>query len=143
MKKDDIQKIRIDVVSNNQSVLSMLLDSEGKISRQGRSTLPVEPFEVMGENDGSVFSKLIETFDERAFEHAGVYDHPDKSGQEITYSVAFLGNDEDVSVFEFRLGTETKDVGELLPYFDNFISNAVKMTNDWYEAEKAIAEVKQ
>lgn len=139
MNKTTIQKIRIDIISNEQSALSILMDREGHISRQGSGTLPADTFEVMSDNDGSIFSALIDAIDDKVFEHSGVYDHPDKSGQPITYSVAFLGEAPEIAAFEFRLGTETKEVGELLPYFDQFISKAVMATNQWYEAEKARA----
>lgn len=143
MNKDQIQKFRIDIVCDEKSALSLLMDREGRVSRQGSGSLPVDEFSVMSENDGSIFAHLIGAMDERVFDHSGVYDHPDKSGLPITYSIAFLGETpEDVAVFEFRLGTETADVGELLPYFDQFISKAVMATNDWYVAEKAAAEQK-
>ena len=140
MNKTQIQKIRIDVISNDQSALFMMLDREGKISRQGSGTLPADEFAVMSDNDGSIFEALVNALDDQVFAHAGVYDHPNKLGQPITYSVAFLGEEPDVAVFEFRVGTETEDVGELLPYFDQFISKVVMATNPWYEAEKARAE---
>lgn len=137
MQKSDIQKIRIDVISKEQSALFLLMDREGRISRQGSGVLPADEFAVESSNDGSIFSHLVEALDERVFEHAGVYDHPDKSGLPITYSIAFLGNGPDeVVAFEFRLGTETADVGELLPYLDQFISKAVMATDSWYQAEK-------
>lgn len=143
MKKEQIRRVRIDIVSDEQSALSMLMDSEGRISRQGSGTLPADPFAVESSNDGSIFSALVGALDEQVFSHAGVYDHPDKSGLPITYSVAFLGETpEDVAVFEFRLGTETEDVGQLLPYFDQFISKAVMGTDAWYQAEKSAAEQK-
>ncbi|MFO7594672.1 MAG: hypothetical protein R6X15_11595 [Pseudomonadota bacterium] len=140
MKKTDIQKLRIDIVCDDKSALSLLMDREGRVSRQGSGSMPADDFSVMSEGDGSIFAALTDALDDQVFEHAGVYDHPDKSGLPITYSIAFLGEDPDVAVFEFRLGTETKDVGELLPYFDQFISNAVMATNEWYMAEKAKAE---
>ncbi|MCW8888639.1 MAG: hypothetical protein OQK25_06210 [Gammaproteobacteria bacterium] len=145
MKKQDIQRLRIDIISNDESALSILMDREGRISRQGNGVLPSDGFEVMSENDGSIFSALIDAIDEKVFEHAGLYDHPNKVGQPITYSVAFLeeGDEKEVTAFEFRLGTETENVGELLPYFDQFISKAVLATNNWYEREKAEAAKEQ
>ncbi len=143
MKKDEIEKIRIDIISNEQSALSMLMDREGRISRQGSGVLPADSFAVESKNDGSIFAALIDALDEQVFEHAGLYDHPNKLGVPITYSLAFLGDSpENVAAFEFRLGTETKDVGELLPYIDQIISKAVMATNAWYEAEKSAAEQK-
>lgn len=143
MNKEQIQKVRIDIVCDDQSVLSMLLDKEGQISRQGSGVIPVDEFSVVSENDGSIFAALIDALDEQVFAHAGVYDHPNKAGQAITYSVAFQGEGDEVAFFEFRLGTETEDVGDLLPYFDQFISKAVMATNGWYEKEKARAEQEQ
>lgn len=140
MKKSDIHKLRIDIVCDDKSALSLLMDREGRVSRQGSGAMPADDFSVMSEGDGSIFAALIDALDEQVFEHAGVYDHPDKPGLPITYSIAFLGEDTEVTVFEFRMGTETKDVGELLPYFDQFISNAVMATNEWYQAEKSKAE---
>ncbi len=140
MKKSDIQKVRIDIVSEGQSALSMLMDREGRISRQGSGVLPVDGFAVESSNDGSIFAALINALDEQVFEHAGLYDHPNKAGVPITYSIAFLGEGDQVAAFEFRLGTETGDVGQLLPYFDQFISKAVMGTNAWYEAEKKAHE---
>lgn len=140
MKKTDIQKIRIDIVCDDKSVLFLLMDLDGRVSRQGNGALPADDFSVMCEGDSSIFAALVTALDERVFEHAGVYDHPDKSGKPITYSVAFQGKESEVAVFEFRLGTETKDVGELLPYFDQLITKAVEATNEWYAAEKARAE---
>ncbi|HEY9148902.1 MAG TPA: hypothetical protein VIQ22_07805 [Gammaproteobacteria bacterium] len=140
MKKTEIQKFRIDIVCDDKSALSLLMDSEGRVSRQGSGAMPAEDFSVMSVGDGSIYAALIDALDERVFDHAGVYDHPDKSGLPITYSVAFLGSSpEEVALFEFRLGTETADVGELLPYFDQFISKADMATDEWYRAEKARA----
>lgn len=141
MKKEDVQKIRIDIVCDDKSALSLLMDREGRVSRQGSGAMPADEFSVVSEGDGSIFAALIDMLDNQVFEHAAVYDHPDKTGLPITYSIAFMGEDpSDVAVFEFRLGTGTKDVGELLPYFDQFISKAVMGTNEWYAAEKARAE---
>lgn len=141
MQKSDIQKIRIDIISNEQSALFLLMDREGRISRQGKGVLPADEFAVESSNDGSIFAALVDALDERVFEHSGVYDHPDKAGLPITYSVAFLGeHPEEVALFEFRLGTETRDVGELLPYIDQFISKAMMSTDGWYEAEKRAAQ---
>ncbi len=140
MKKSDINKFRIDIVCEDKSALFLLMDREGRVSRQGTGAMPPDEFSVMSEGDGSVFAALVDALDDRVFEHAAVYDHPDKSGLPITYSVAFQGKEPDVAVFEFRLGTETEDVGELLPYIDQFITKAVAATNEWYVAEKAKAE---
>ncbi len=112
------------------------MDKEGRVSRQGSGNLPADDFAVMSEGDSSIFAAMVDALDEQVFDHTGVYDHPDKSGLPIIYSVAFQTSEQDVAVFEFRLGTETPDVGELLPYFSQFISKAVTATDEWYKAEK-------
>jgi hypothetical protein len=137
MNKTDIQKFRIDILSGEESVLSMLLSRDGTIARQGSGTLPADKANVLGTSDGTAFKTLIDLLDERVFPHADVYDHPHKVGVPITFSVAFLDNQEKAAIFEFRFGSETTDVGELLPFFDGFIAQAVALTNDWYTAEKS------
>ena len=136
MNKTDIQKFRIDIVSGQDSALSMLLSRDGMIARQGNGSLPADKTSVQGESDGAAFKTLIGQLDERVFPHADVYDHPHKIGIPITYSIAFLDKLEKTVVFEFRFGSETKDVGELLPYFDGFIAQAVALTDTWYASEK-------
>jgi len=137
MKKADIQKIRIDIVSNHANSLTLLLDRDGAIARQGTGKLPADDVSVRGKSDGSAFNSLISMLDERIFPHAAVYDHPHKIGIPITWSIAFLDNKQNTAVFEFRFGNETADVGELLPFFDGFISQAVALTDSWYAKEKS------
>jgi hypothetical protein len=137
MKKADIQKFRIDIVSGGESALSLMLARDGTIGRQGSAKLPADEVSVLGTSDGSIFNSLIGMLDERVFPHADVYDHPNKMGVAIIYSVVFLGSNGDTAVFEFRFGSETPDVGELLPFFDGFIAQAVALSNDWYAEEKS------
>ncbi len=138
MNKADIQKLRIDIVSNEVSALSMLVSRDGTLGRQGNGMLPPDTIAVMGQTDGSVFNTLIDLLDEKVFPHADVYDHPHKLGTPITCSVVFQGKTpEDIAIFEFSFGSETPDVGELLPYFDMFIGQAMALTGNWYEQEKA------
>ena len=137
MKKPEIQKLRIDIVSGQTSALSLLLGRDGSISRQGNGRLPADAAHAAGHIDTEVFQQLLVLLDEAIFPHADVYDHPDKTGIPITYSVVFLGPEEVTAVFEFRLGSETPDVGELLPYFDSYIAQAVAFTDDWFAREKS------
>ncbi|MDH5360300.1 MAG: hypothetical protein OEX03_07035 [Gammaproteobacteria bacterium] len=135
MKISDIQRIRIDIVSDELSALHMMLDRDGTISRQGHGNLPVEEFIVTSASDGNVFQKLLEKLDEKMFEFAGVYDHPEKKGTPVVMMVAFLDQAQQTEFFEFRFGTENDDLGELLPFFDQFISYALSLSNHWYQAE--------
>lgn len=138
MNKSDIQKFRIDIVSNEVSALSMLIGRDGTLGRQGNGMLPPDTIAVMGQTDGKVFNTLIDLLDEKVFPHADVYDHPHKLGIPLTVSVVFMGKDEkDIAIFEFSFGSETPDVGELLPYFDMFIGQAIALTDAWYAEEKA------
>lgn len=137
MKKQDIQKFRIDIVSGGVSALSMMICRDGTLGRQGSGKLPADKESVLGSTDGKIFNSLIAMLDERVLPHADVYDHPNKIGVPITYSIVFLGHGQETAIFEFRFGSETTDVGELLPFFDGFIAQAVALTNDWYALEKS------
>lgn len=136
MKKSDIEKLRIDIMSGQESVLSMLLGRDGTLGRQGNGKLPADKTSVLGFSDKSIFNCLINMLDERVLPHAAVYDHPNKIGVPITWSIVFLDQNQNTAVFEFRFGSETADVGELLPFFDGYISQAVALTDDWYAQEK-------
>jgi hypothetical protein len=130
--KDEIQKIRFDIEADGQSALSMALDRDGTIARQGNGDIPARKQSVLGMSDGSVFRQLIEIIDEGVLDKQGIFDHPNKQGMPIKYTIAFLGPQPNVRYFEFRLGTESKDVGDLLPYFDNLIQTAVRNTESWF-----------
>jgi len=136
MKISDIQKIRIDIQSEGNSALSLMMSRNGDMMRQGNGNFPANEFVACSDIDPNFFLRLIEDLDEDVFKFAAVYDHPDKAGQAITYSIAFQDKDEKSLAFEFRFGTETPDTGELLPYFENFISKAILLTNDWYALEE-------
>jgi len=136
MKLSDVEKIRIDVQSEGASSLSLMISRTGNMMRQGNGSFPINEYVACSDIDPNIFLQLIEDFDENVFKFASVYDHPDKTGQPITYSIAFLDKDENTLVFEFRFGTETEGVGELLPYFEGFISKALLLTNDWYALEE-------
>jgi len=135
MVREEIIKIRIDIYSEQQHALSLMLASDGSIVRQGTANLPVEEAIFDGRIDKQVFNRLIDELDNELFAYASVYDHPDKSGTAVVYSVAFLDKHEEECFFEFRFGTETADLGDLLPYFDHIISQAVHMTDDWYKQQ--------
>ncbi len=138
MVRDDVKKIQIDIEADGQSTLSLMLCRDGTIGRQGNGSLPPDKVSVLGVTDGDEFKKLIELVDERVFDHQGIFDHPNKQGISIKYSVVFIGEKPNLRVFEFRLGLENKDVGDLLPYFDGLIRNAAALTDRWYS--KAVAE---
>lgn len=136
MKKSDIEKLRIDILSDGESALSMLIGRDGALGRQGNGNLPADKASVLNSSDGSIFNTLIEMLDERVFPHAAVYDHPHKIGTPIIWSIVFLDKEQNTAVFEFRFGSETADVGELLPFFDGFISQAIALTDSWYAEGK-------
>ena len=136
MKKTDIQKVRIDIHSNGESALCLLMDKGGMIKRQGNGVIPIEKADVVANTDGKIFSQVIDLVDENIMPFADVYDHPNKQGIPLTISVVFMKSENEVKAFEFRLGSETKDVGDLFPFFDQFIAQTVKITQQWYDNER-------
>ena len=135
--KSDIEQIRISITSGEKSLLDMKIARDGMLGRQGNGEFPVEPFAVAGQTDSEVFNQLVKVISPKVFAHANTYDHPDKSGIPITYSIVFLGEKPKIKVFKFHVGTETKDVGKLLPYFGKFIAHAVQLTDKWYSENKS------
>lgn len=143
MLKSDIQKIRIDIRSDDQSALSLMLCRDGTVGRQGDGSLPPHKTSVLGVTDGTAFRQVMELLDETIFARQGVYDLPDKQGLPINYSIAFLGEKPNVAVFEFRLGLENGNVGDLLPYFDGLIKKAIASTEAWYANALTEQQAKQ
>jgi hypothetical protein len=138
MTKNDIQKLQIDIECDGESALSLMLCRDGTIARQGNGNTPPKKLSALGMTEGAEFRQLMELVDEQVFSHQGVFDYSNKKGTPIRYSIAFIGERPKLCVFEFRLGLENKDVGDLLPYFDSLIKKAVVLTEPWYT--KALLE---
>lgn len=136
--KNDIQKIRMDIEADGQSVLSIMICRDGTIGRQGNGNLPPNQVSMIAMTDGSEFRQMMDAVEERVLFQQGTFDHPNKQGMPVKYTIAFLGEEPNLRVFEFRLGLENRDVGDLLPYFDGLIKRAVALTEGWYV--KALAE---
>lgn len=134
MDKSNIQKIKVDINADGESALSIMLCKDGTVGRQGNGNLPAHNTSIMGMIDSTVFQKTIEQLDEDVFPHHGLYDHPNKIGIPINYKISFQGSEPHVKSFEFRLGMDNKDVGNLLPYFDQFIQLVVAQTESWYQS---------
>ena len=132
MNKSDIEQIFIEIECNGESALSMMLHRDGTLNRSGNGSLPRHKVMAMGMSDGKIFKALIELLDQGIFPHAGTYELKEKKGLPVMYRVAFLGKEKPIGVFEFRVGLENKDAGNLLGYLDLFIQEAVKLTESWY-----------
>jgi len=132
MNKSDIEQIVIEIECNGESALSMMLHRDGTLNRSGNGSLPRHKVMVMGMSDGTAFRTLIAHLNENIFPHAGTYDLKVKKGFPVMYRVAFLGKDKPIAVFEFRMGLENKDAGNLVAYLDALIQEAVKLTENWY-----------
>lgn len=136
MKKNELQGIVIYITSGLDSALAMLMHRDGTVNRQGDGSLPRNRHAVIGMTDGAFFRRAVELLDERILDHAGVYDHRDKSGVPVNYEITFVG-DNHVAKFSFSLGTESKNVGDILPYLDGYIKELVVLTDDWYYSNGA------
>ena len=133
MNKNDIDQIRIEIECGGESALSMMLHRDGTAGRSGNGSLPRDGIAVLGIIDKRVFKTLIDSLDERIFPQAGAYEIKNKIGTPVTYGVAFLRKDKPLASFEFRLGLDNRDAGNLVAYLDGFIQHAVALTNDWHQ----------
>lgn len=134
MNKADIQQIRIDIECSGESALSMMLHRDGTLGRSGNGSLPRDGFTCMGMSDGSAFLTLIDSLAVEVFPHAGAYEIKDKKGAHVRYAIGFLGDNYQILAgFEFQLGLDNRDAGNLVSYFDGFIQHAVSLTEDWHK----------
>jgi hypothetical protein len=132
MNKDEIEQIRIDIECGGESALSMMLHRDGTLGRSGNGSLPRDGITCLGVSDGSAFRTLLSSLDERVFPHAGVFDMKDKKGTPVRYAIGLLGKGGLLAGFEFRMGLENRDAGNLVGYFDHFIQQAVALTEEWH-----------
>jgi hypothetical protein len=115
----------------------MQLCRDGTLGRRGSGQIPAPPVVLLGMSDASSFLQLVEGLDERVFAHAGVYDLPEQKGIPVIYTVVFLGGKASqrsvLAGFRFITGSESRASDSLLPYFDGFVSQAVALTEQWYQ----------
>ena len=138
MNKDDIDQIRIEIECGGESALSMMLHRDGTVGRSGNGSLPRDGIAVLGVIDNQAFNILLDSLDERVFQHTGGYELKNIIGTPVMYGIAFLQKDNPLATFEFRMGLDNQDAGGLVAYFDGFIQHAVALTNEWHQ--KALAQ---
>ena len=131
VRKGEIFGISVHVLTAGQSALTLIINKDGSLHRQGNGAIPPLNVTVLGMTDGSYFREAIDRLDERLLDLGGVYDHPDKSGVPVEYEIAFAG-ERGVRTFRFSLGTMTRSVGDVFPRLDAFVSKLVEMTDEWY-----------
>ena len=134
MDKSQIQVIRIDISSQNQSALSMLLHRDGTINRQGNGDLPAEKMAALGTSDGSVFKTLVELISDgdALLDKSLEYRHPEPKGQLITYDIKFVGPQPQFRQYVLYFGTDNDEVHQLVKFFDHFVYQAKTLTDDFY-----------
>ena len=136
IKKDQIEKIRIEINYDKKPALQLFLHKDGTMERHGSGRSPIEETFTLGIIEKDVFKQLIEEFDENLFEKQGVYILDDNSGIELHYSLILIGPKPELIRYIFYLGTETKETNPLLTYIDQFIKKAISLTDKWYKNEQ-------
>jgi hypothetical protein len=132
MKIEEINKIIVSVDLNKIRILSIEIDKEHNISRQGTGNLPANQVAVIYKSDGTAFAKLVSMLSDNILRKDGLYQHSDTSGLPLNYKIAFIGKESNINLFEFTLGDKTQEVSHLLPFFGNFIQEALQLTNEVY-----------
>ncbi len=135
MKKSQIESIRIDITSQGQSALSILLHQDGTINRQGNGDLPPIKVAAMGMSDGSAFKKLVDLIpdEDPLLDESLEYKHPDLKGQPIEYKIIFMGQKPLMRQYHLYFGLENNEVHQIVKYFDHFVMNAKRLTEEMYQ----------
>lgn len=135
MEKSQIEIIRIDIASQGQSALSMLLHQDGTINRQGNGDLPPIKVAAMGMSDGSAFKHLINLIpeDDSLLDESLEYKHPHLKGQPIEYKITFTGQKPLMRQYNLYFGSENNEVHLIVKYFDNFVIHAKQLTDAMYQ----------
>jgi hypothetical protein len=131
ISKNDINEIFMQVDYGDQIALLIYLNQDGTINRKGSGNIPESKIVAMGISDTSIFKELLDKFDERAFDSAGSFNIKNKKGITKQYTLRFSGNNKSI-LFNFLLGSENNEGVNLVPYIDNYLIEAVKLTDKWY-----------
>ncbi len=136
MTKEDVEQIRIMGELDGEVFLEMLLHRDGTVNRKGTDIdSKKDEAMVIGMTDGLAFRELLSVLDEKLLtvgEDSFMYEYPDKTGVPLEYTVYFLGEKPKIKFYKFKLATETKEVGEVFPYFYYFITKGVELTERFY-----------
>ncbi len=128
--KDEIEQIKIEVEADGRNTLWLAIRKDGGVQRQSYEN--PSNIEVAGIADPLIFQQLIDELEDAILDQDGVYNHPQKLGREMRYSLTFIAADDRIKLFEFHVGDENTDVGELMPYVNDYIQKAMQLTDDWY-----------
>jgi hypothetical protein len=129
MKKEEVQEVRIEMTIDSLSALFIVLSKEGTIARQGSGTKEISNIRYLGQSEGQYFNEVMKHVNEEIFEHFGVYDMPEKDGEQCRLSVVFK-DDKSVNGFEFYFGFKSKHGPHI--QIASLVENAIKITEPWF-----------
>src|SRR5262245_6721097 len=100
----------------------MMLHRDGTLGRSDNGSLPRDGITCLGTSDGVAFRTLVDWLNKAVFDHTGTYEIKDKKGTPVRYAIGFLGaEDRLLAGYDFRMGLDNRDAGNLVAYFDSFI----------------------
>ncbi|MDQ1354991.1 MAG: hypothetical protein QG657_5300 [Acidobacteriota bacterium] len=129
--KDNINAILISNSISGGQQLFILLAADGSINRSG----PNHPDLFIGITKDTLFMQLRELINNEWFHYAGVYDIPEKVGELCELTIIFVTIDGKEIGMKFLYGKESQGLPKDI---SDFVSQAISITDSWYDRQKAI-----
>jgi hypothetical protein len=130
----------IEVDISNKNCLAILLAKDGTINRSGSGTVDSTDKDFfMGIIKEKIFDSLLETVSNDLLSYCGqTLLNCDTTKQTCKVTISFSDNKSDTG-FDYCINGTLNDLPK--PMID-YITNAIKMTDPWYQAQKSLINKK-
>lgn len=138
--KNQFETTAITVAISNKNCLAILLAKDGTINRKGTGIADSTDKDFfMGISKEKVFDSLMKTVSDDLLSYCGqIHFNCDTTKQTYKVTITFSDNKSDTG-FEYCInGTQT----ELPKPISEYITNAIKITDPWYQTQKGFKNKK-
>jgi len=132
--KDTVESIMITLEVGSKQSLFILLAADGSLNRLGTGSAENTDNDMfIGVTKKTLFKKLRKKIPQEWFDNLGRYEISEKKGLPCELTILMKHTDGQESGIQFLYGTESQGPPEDIV---QFVSEAVKLTNPWHEAQK-------
>jgi len=133
LDKEQVVTALISLKVEDKTSLFILLCADGTINRQGvGSATRFEGDLFIGRTQEPLFEEFMRSVENEMFQHAGLYDVPDKVGERCHLKI-LLESKEEMSGWEFIYGAQSQGPPEEITHM---VKEAVRLTDPWFRAQQ-------
>lgn len=138
--KNQFTTATLEVDISNKNCLAILLAIDGTVNRKGSGIVdPTDKDFFMGITKEKIFDSLIETVSNDLLSYCGqTLLNCDTTKQTYKVTISFSDNKSDIG-FEYCINGTLNDLPKPIR---EYITNAIKMTDPWYQTQKSLINKK-